>query len=407
MKKKLVYLYRWIMWNVLSRPFVFLYIKPTYRFTRTPGSRPFPRPPFVVIANHGTFFDPWMCGVYSRYPFAIMCNDDGFRGSPLARWYLNSIGAFPKKKGASDFAAMKTTIARMRDGYPVCIFPEGQTTWDGETQLMYKGIERIIRKARCPLVTIRLQGNFLTRPWWARTPRKGRILLTIKVIAPEEIARLSDDGLFSLMKNSIYQDDIRDEMNRAATFSGHDLALGLERFVWICMTCGAEDRLETAGDRITCRACGACFRLDAHCRLKPEPGTAAACLDIKEWWSLHRRTMIDRIAAATPHEVLARSPRALLQTMGDRAAFVNRGAGELSLTREQLAFRPDDRQSAALCFPLPEIRNWVIQRKDIFEVTARGVDYRFEFNRESPMKWLAYMRYLKGYEECERRGWIE
>jgi len=144
-------------------------------FFRSSGSEALPKPPFVIVSNHGTFFDPWIIGYFSRYPFAIMCNDDAFRGSPITRWYLNSIGAFPKKKGASDFKAMKKTMSSLAAGRPVCIFPEGQTSWDGETQLLYKGIEKIIRHGRVPLVMVRMSGNFLTKPWWADRIRKGRI----------------------------------------------------------------------------------------------------------------------------------------------------------------------------------------------------------------------------------------
>ncbi|MBD3321568.1 MAG: hypothetical protein GF350_10790, partial [Chitinivibrionales bacterium] len=139
MKNKALYAYRWFMWNILSRPFVGGYLKPSYNHSLAPGSDRYPPPPFIVISNHNTFFDPWIIGSYCHSPFAIMCNDDAFRGPALQSWYLNSIGAFPKKKGSSDFAAMKKTITLLKAGYPVCIFPEGQTSWDGETQLIYKG----------------------------------------------------------------------------------------------------------------------------------------------------------------------------------------------------------------------------------------------------------------------------
>jgi hypothetical protein len=406
MKEKLIYFYRWLMWNLLSRPFVSLSIKPKYRYARTPDSQPFPRPPFILIANHGTFFDPWMIGVFSPYPIAYMCNDDAFRGSAISQWYLKSIGAFPKKKGASDFKAMKTTIGLLRNGYPVGIFPEGQTTWDGETQLLYRGIEKILKKAACPLVLARIRGNFLTKPWWADTMRKGRILISLQVLSADVLAAMSDDRLFEIIKAGIYQNDITDESNRKASFSGNDLAVGLERFVWMCMHCGSEDSLVTTGNHIRCRSCEKSWQIDAWCRLKPERGDVGSFVDINEWAAWHREKVIERVHRADAKTILAQTPKTALLTEDDQHRFLNRGTGRLTLTKDNLSFEPDDITMPTLRFPVGDIQNQVIQRKDVFEITVRGIDYRFAFDHRSPMKWMYYVRYVKGYEECEKRGFL-
>ena len=146
-KSTLFTIYRWILWNLFSRfIFVEMILRPKYRFRRSNASHQYPKAPFIIIANHGTFFDPWIVGGFSITPVNYMANDDGFRDGLITRWYLKSIGAFPKKKGASDYRAMKTTLDLLRKKSPVCIFPEGQTTWDGETQLLYPGIEKLVKK---------------------------------------------------------------------------------------------------------------------------------------------------------------------------------------------------------------------------------------------------------------------
>jgi len=116
MTNRPLYLYRWIMWNVFSRTFVWCYLWFLYRFRKSKDSHKIPKPPFVIVSNHGTFFDPWIIGGFSRHPFAIMCNDEAFTRGAVSRWYLNSIGAFPKRKGASDFRAMKKTMSQLSEG---------------------------------------------------------------------------------------------------------------------------------------------------------------------------------------------------------------------------------------------------------------------------------------------------
>jgi len=395
------------MWNIFSRVFVRGYLMPLFHFSKTKDSDPFPKPPFVVVSNHGTFFDPWIIGYYSRYPFAIMCNDEAFTRGAVSRWYLKSIGAFPKKKGASDFKAIKKTVSLLSDGCPVCIFPEGQTTWDGETQLIYRGIEKIVRRTGASLVLCRVAGNFLTKPWWADSIRKGRITVTYKSLDPGQIKALSDDELFDKMRTFIEHNDIKDPSNTDAIFSGRRLAEGLERFVWTCMHCGAEDTLSASGDTIACGACGSSWTISATCRLTPGKNATQSCADLFDWALLHRQKVIEKIRTAGAGAVLAKSDGVAMLTGDTNASFSPAGNGSLSLIASTLSFYPDDPAGDPLMFDVQKLSNVVIQKKDIVEFIYAGRYYRFVFDHLSIMKWIYYLRYLRGYEKCELQGYIE
>jgi hypothetical protein len=393
----------------LSRPFfLWPYLDTLYHPTTVPGSDRLPKPPFIMVGNHGTFLDPWLIGRRSVRPVYYMCNDDAWRASPVTQIYLNSIGAFAKKKGGADFRAMKTTLRILAARSPVCIFPEGQTSWDGETQLIYMGLEKLVRKAGCPLVIFNLCGNFLMKPWWAERRRCGRVLMSVRKLTPQAMAALDDQELFQAIKQGIYHNDIKDERNRGDVFSGRDLALGLERFVWRCMQCGSEDRLVTSGNRVTCEACGSAWEMDACCRLRALTSGTACLADLKDWADAHRAYVIDKVKGAGGEDVLTRSADVMLQTVGrDGHTFQNQGTGQLSLTRDAVRFAPaEGRATQVLDFPLVEVHDTVIQKRDIFELRHGGAYYRFVFTRHSPMKWAWYVRYLNGYDALERRGYL-
>jgi 1-acyl-sn-glycerol-3-phosphate acyltransferase len=291
----------------------------------------------------------------------------------------------------------------------VCIFPEGQTSWHGETQLIYMGMERLIKRSKCPLAMFNLCGNFLLKPWWARTKRSGRMLVTVKVLSAERIGELSDQELFDTIKQAIYHNDIKDERNLHTRFRGRDLAEGLERFVWRCMHCGAEDTLVTSGDSLTCTACNNTWALDAHCRLRPLTEGATCLHDLKDWADAHRAHVLDRIASAGPTDVLTSSSGVTLRTLEDDGyTFADRCVGSLSVTRSRLTFQPDGdsaKQHALSCAP-DGAKDCVVQKKDIFELRYADTYYRFVFDHHSPMKWVYYLRYLNGYEELEKRGYL-
>jgi hypothetical protein len=406
MKEIAARVYRWIFWNILSRIAVGLFIKTRYRFSLTPASQPYPAPPFLLFANHGTFMDPWMIGYYSNAFVNYMCNDDPFRKKGFIRWYLKKTGAFPKKKGASDYKAMKETLRRLKKRMAVCIFPEGQTSWDGETQLIYRDLVKLVKLARVPVVIARLQGNFLTKPWWAHTKRNGRIAITSRIVTPEQIKTLSDDALFDTIRNGIYQNDIKDSENRKIPFTGTALAEGLERFVWICMECKNEDTLMTDGDSIRCTHCSGAWTIDPYCSLSARTEGYACLDDLKEWNEMHKRIVREKIHAAHDETVLCTGKNIGLLRENAARGFDRKGTGTLQLTPSRLVYTADAGEQPGCSFERGALTDYVIQKKDIFECNCTGDYFRFDCTGQSPMKWIYYLRYLDGYENMERRGYL-
>jgi 1-acyl-sn-glycerol-3-phosphate acyltransferase len=392
---------RQLFWQVFSRPFVHFIVRRNYQFKLTAQSERFPKPPFLAVANHGTFFDPWLVGVYSNTPLVYMVNDDGFRGKSMSSWYLRNMGAIPKKKGASDFKAMKAALSTLNNGYPVFIFPEGQTTWDGQTQPLYKGLEKIVKKVKCPLVLIKFQGNFLTRPWWAKTIRQGRILITIKTIPAEQIETMSSDDVFETLKQYITHNDIKDPSNQQVPFTGHDLSDGLELFVWICPYCKSEDALNMHQSSITCTQCNSTWHIDGHCKLtlnngQPIPDIA----DLWDWSQMHKKEVMNKINSNVFE--LTKNENATLWLENDEKVFETHSTGILELTKEHLKFKSGSFNKE---WNIDQIKEYVIQKKDIFECRDDNTTYRFTFNGHSPMKWIYYFRYLNHFEKCEEQGY--
>jgi len=70
LKNKLIYFWRYWFWQ-LSRLFVLLYIRPKFNFKLIKGSDKIPKPPFIMVSNHGTFFDPW---IFSGIRFLRNCS---------------------------------------------------------------------------------------------------------------------------------------------------------------------------------------------------------------------------------------------------------------------------------------------------------------------------------------------
>ena len=385
--------------------FVYLYLRHKFNLKVEKNSDRIPGRPFIMLANHGTFFDPWFVGHFSPYPVSIMMNKDAYSGPPIVRWYLRTIGTFPKKKGGSDYQAMKTTLTMLRQGYPVLVFPEGQTTWDGETQPIYSGIEKLVKRSRCNLVMMNIRGNFLSKPWWAKTFRRGAVRLRIKTVDTAALANMSEQEVLDAIVGHVRTNDLKDPRNRETRFSGVRLCEGLERFVWICRHCGREDTLTASGDTVSCTECGSSWTSDAHLRFTPATD-ATPIGDLHDWAAWHKQQVRRKIASASAGDTLTQSSGVALGEYDIDGVYREQAMGTLALTAEMLNFTPDSGTEHALAFSAKDVSDYVFQRKDVFECTHKGREYRFLFKEHSPMKWVFYFRYLNHYEVCEKRGYV-
>ncbi len=124
----------------------------------------------IILANHTNLFDPIWVYALLRRPVYFAATEDLFRIRALGmiiRWF----GAFPKRKAASDLAALRSIFAIAAKGGLIGVFPEGVRTWDGTNLPLYYGIAKLIRKLAVPVYVCRFEGAYLAYPRWARKLR--------------------------------------------------------------------------------------------------------------------------------------------------------------------------------------------------------------------------------------------
>ncbi|MGD9200715.1 MAG: lysophospholipid acyltransferase family protein [Chitinispirillia bacterium] len=405
-KRKIGYFYKYFFW-ALSRIFVYVYIRRKFNVVLEKPFDKIPKPPFIMVSNHATFFDPWIVGHFSKYPIAIMNNEDAFRSPPIVRWYLKNIGTFPKKKGASDYKAMKTTLKKIQSGYPVLIFPEGQTSWDGETQPVFSGIEKIIKRADVSLVMMNVKGNFLSKPWWADSYRKGKVRVSCKMLHKEKINSMSEKDLIDTFTKFIWNNDILDEDNKKIDFTGKNLACGLERFLWICKNCKSTDTLTTVNNTLSCIKCDSSWIVDSHFNFTKTNNSTASKTNLHEWSLWHKKMTKAHILRTEKYKILAKSSNVIYCSIDKNGKFIPIARGKLFLSKENLSFQATDVESHSFSIATEDITDYVYQRKDVFECRCGSSNtLRFRIIGHSPMKWVYYFRYLNGYEIFEERGFI-
>ena len=113
-------------------------------------------------------------------------------------------------------------------------------------------IAPLARKLGMPIALYRIEGGYGVQPRWSDKVRRGKMRSYVsRVIYPDEYATLSDDELFSLIKEGLYVN----EAVCGEKYYHTRLAEYLERAIYVCPYCGLSE-FESKKDIVTCKKCG-------------------------------------------------------------------------------------------------------------------------------------------------------
>lgn len=134
--------------------------------------------PFVVVANHASFLDPYLIGFTSiEREVGFMAKEELFR-VPIFGWIIRNCGAFPVKRGSRDEAAVQNFHDFLHSGKPLVLFPEGTRTLTGEMQSAKKGVGMLLYNAKVPVIPAYIDGTYQCWPKGKLLPKAGKTSVT-------------------------------------------------------------------------------------------------------------------------------------------------------------------------------------------------------------------------------------
>ncbi len=114
-----------------------------------------PDGPFIVSANHMSYADPFIEGVCLKTQITYIAKSslERFR---IIKWFFSTVGVIPIKREESDVAAIRKSVAALKDGKVIGIYPQG-------TRIPLKpphkedamgGLGLLVSLAKCPVLPI-------------------------------------------------------------------------------------------------------------------------------------------------------------------------------------------------------------------------------------------------------------
>ncbi len=154
--------------------------------------------PFVLVANHQSFLDPFLLGVGGRRAVAFLARGSLARFPPI-RWWLKGVGAILIEREAPARSDLRKILESLDHGIPVAMFPEGTRSRDGQVGRFRRGLLFVVDRTGVPVVPAGLSGTFTALPRGRIFPRPSACKMRIGApIPPAEV--LASGGLERLRR---------------------------------------------------------------------------------------------------------------------------------------------------------------------------------------------------------------
>jgi 1-acyl-sn-glycerol-3-phosphate acyltransferase len=145
-----------------------------------------------------------------------MARDTLFR-FPIFRQIIESLNAFPVRRGTADLTALKEAMRRLKAGGQVVVFAEGTRTTDGRIGPMLPGVAVLAQRAAEWTVPVLIDGAFEAWPRTSPLPMPGSVVVQYGEPIPQKVARkMSAEELVERVRRQLIdiQTDVRRRVGR-------------------------------------------------------------------------------------------------------------------------------------------------------------------------------------------------
>ena len=366
----------WKLLYFILKPVIKHKFNPDFEEIKTDG-------PIILITNHCTTWDPLLLAMaLKKKQIYYVASEHIFRLGLASKAIIWLVGPIARKKGASAGDTTSKCLEHLHAGHSVCIFGEGEQSWDGLSKTVIRGTGKLVKDSGATLVTYRMIGGFLSLPRWADKVRKGSIKGEVAgIYAPEELKDKTPEEINEIMNRDIYVDMWQYQKEHKVIYRSEAMAEHLERMLYLCPKCLSTTGLKSSGKHLSCE-CGLDLTVNEYGFFEP----AEPFEDLAEWEKWQKQNLRDLNFRKVSDDILFRQDDSTLKEIYGNHEVKEIASGPLSLSSEELICA--DRH-----FPLKDIRRMAMTRFGVLLFTYD--DHYYQIKIEGEVNLRKYLEIWK------------
>ena len=138
-------------------------------FVRIEGKENLPEGGCVIMGNHRAWADPFMLAMCARDREIRFMGKKELWGNKVFSWIAMQVRGVPVDRGAADMASIRMSMAVLKAGHTLGIFPEGTRSKGDGMMPIQGGASLLALRSKCAVVPVYIDGNYkLFRPMVVR-----------------------------------------------------------------------------------------------------------------------------------------------------------------------------------------------------------------------------------------------
>ncbi|EGO64685.1 lysophospholipid acyltransferase family protein [Acetonema longum] len=325
------------------------------------------KPPFIVLGNHTSNFDPALVQYAIPYPCYFLTSNYYFRLPVIGR-LLRLFEAIPKIQFSPDMRSARKTVEVISRGGVVGIFPEGRRSVDGSCCPIPESVAKLIKKLKVPVVAVKTNGGYFVWPRWSPDWRRGRVeTVAVQLLSAEDIAGMSTREIYDTVCRALTYNDYEWNRNAREIYPHNDAAENLHLILHQCPRCHGESVMGSSRNKLLCNRCGNGAIVDVYGFLLPINKKSVIFNNPVEWNAWQRQNML--VCLQDENYQIRVRVRDLQVADKYSGAYRSCGYGEMTVNQEGLHFYGMiDGQAAELSFSCEMLPSISTEFKDDFEI---------------------------------------
>lgn len=343
--------------------------------------------PTLVVSNHVTDVDFFFVAIgLGGSHMYFVASDHMFRWGLLSKAIQYLVAPIARRKATTAMDTAMTMMRKLRAGHSVCVFGEGESSWNGRSIPVYSATATLARISGVPLKTFRIEGGHLTMPRWGRGIRRGKVHgHVVNTYTPEQLKAMTPAQINEIINRDLYEDAWERQKQQPVRYRGRKRAETVETLLYLCPECKKIGTLYSKRNQIAC-SCGFVREMTEYGTFEP----ADPFENIAQWDDWQNDRLLK--GEYDPQSTLAddnMTLKVLSEENSQPAAGTLRAEGDALWFGEQK-------------FAFSDISNLALIQKKVMVLNC--ADRYYEIRGEKPLCLRKYLILWNQYRQAAEKG---